>query len=109
MVEIGKRPILWNILKIYSSYGINDLIVCCGYNGYMMKEYFDNYFLHTSYVTFHMDINHMEIHKQNAEPWKVMLVDTCEATSRVGAWRVCANISPTPFASPMEPVWQMST
>ena len=76
MVEIGGKPILWHILKIYSHYGINEFIICCGYKGYLIKEYFANYFLHTSDVTFHMDSNHMEIHKQNTEPWKVTLVDT---------------------------------
>jgi len=80
MVEIGGKPILWHILKTYSHYGINEFIICCGYKGYMIKEYFANYFLHTSDVTFHMDCNHMEIHKQNAEPWKVTLVDTGENT-----------------------------
>lgn len=80
MVEIGGKPILWHILKTYSHYGINEFIICCGYKGYMIKEYFANYFLHTSDVTFHMDRNHMEIHKQNAEPWKVTLVDTGENT-----------------------------
>jgi len=80
MVEIGGKPILWHILKIYSSHGINDFIICCGYKGYIIKEYFANYFLHTSDVTFHMDRNHMEIHKQKAEPWKVTLIDTGEST-----------------------------
>ena len=80
MVEIGGKPILWHILKTYSHHGINEFIICCGYKGYMIKEYFANYFLHTSDVTFHMDRNHMEIHKQNAEPWKVTLVDTGENT-----------------------------
>ena len=80
MVEIGSKPILWHILKIYSSYGINDFIICCGYKGYLIKEYFANYFLHTSDVTFHMDCNKMEIHKQKAEPWRVTLVDTGETT-----------------------------
>jgi len=80
MVEIGGKPILWHILKTYSHYGINEFIIFCGYKGYMIKEYFANYFLHTSDVTFHMDSNHMEIHKQNAEPWKVTLVDTGEHT-----------------------------
>lgn len=80
MVEVGGKPILWHILKIYSSYGINDFIICCGYKGYIIKEYFANYFLHNSDVTFHMDTNQMEIHKQNAEPWKVTLIDTGETT-----------------------------
>ena len=78
MVEVGGKPILWHILKTYSHYGINEFIICCGYKGYMIKEYFANYFLHTSDVTFHMDLNHMEIHKRNTEPWKVTLVDTGE-------------------------------
>jgi glucose-1-phosphate cytidylyltransferase len=80
MVEVGGKPILWHILKTYSHHGINEFIICCGYKGYIIKEYFANYFLHTSDVTFHMDFNHMEIHKQNAEPWKVTLVDTGEST-----------------------------
>jgi glucose-1-phosphate cytidylyltransferase len=80
MIEIGGKPILWHILKTYSHYGINEFIICCGYKGYTIKEYFANYFLHTSDVTFHVDHNHMEIHKQNAEPWKVTLVDTGENT-----------------------------
>ena len=80
MVEVGGKPILWHILKTYSHYGINEFIICCGYKGYVIKEYFANYFLHTSDVTFHMDLNSMEIHKQNAEPWKVTLVDTGEST-----------------------------
>jgi len=80
MVEVGGKPMLWHILKTYNHYGINEFIICCGYKGYIIKEYFANYFLHTSDVTFHMDLNQMEIHKQNAEPWKVTLVDTGEAT-----------------------------
>ena len=80
MVEVGGKPILWHILKTYSHYGINEFVVCCGYKGYVIKEYFANYFLHTSDVTFHMDLNHMEIHRKSAEPWKVTLVDTGEAT-----------------------------
>jgi len=66
MVEIGGKPILWHIIKTYSHYGINEFIICCGYKGYMIKEYFANYFLHASDVTSHMDYNHMKIHKQNA-------------------------------------------
>jgi glucose-1-phosphate cytidylyltransferase len=85
MVEVGGRPILWHILKIYSSFGINDFVVCCGYKGYMIKEYFANYFLHTSDVTFHMDEgNRMEVHHQKTEPWKVTLVDTGELTQTGG-------------------------
>jgi glucose-1-phosphate cytidylyltransferase len=80
MIEIGGKPILWHILKLYSHYGINDFIICCGYKGYVIKEYFANYFLHMSDVTFHMKLNTMEVHHQKAEPWQVTLVDTGEAT-----------------------------
>ena len=80
MVEIGGRPILWHILKTYSYHSITDFVICCGYKGYIIKEYFANYFLHNSDVTFHMDNNRMEIHKQNAEPWKITLIDTGEFT-----------------------------
>ena len=83
MVEIGGKPILWHILKMYSSHGVNDFIICCGYKGYVIKEYFANYFLHMSDVTFDMASNQMEVHQQNAEPWKVTLVDTGE-DSRTG-------------------------
>ena len=76
MIEIGGKPILWHIMKIYSKHGINDFIVCCGYKGYIIKEYFANYFLHMSDVTFDMSSNQMTIHQQFAEPWKVTLVDT---------------------------------
>lgn len=76
MVEIGGKPILWHILKIYSHYGINDFIICCGYKGYVIKEYFANYFLHQSDVTFNMKENEMVVHQRRAEPWKVTLVDT---------------------------------
>ena len=76
MVEIGGRPILWHILKIYSHHGINDFIICCGYKGYLIKEYFANYFLHMSDVTFNMVENRMEVHQSVAEPWRVTLVDT---------------------------------
>lgn len=76
MVEIGGRPILWHIMKIYSSHGINDFVVCCGYKGYVIKEYFANYFLHMSDVTFDMQENQMQVHNQRAEPWRVTLVDT---------------------------------
>lgn len=84
MIEIGGKPILWHIMKIYSHYGINDFIVCCGYKGYVIKEYFANYFLHTSDVTFDMQKNTMEVHEQFAEPWKVTLVDTGEETMTGG-------------------------
>jgi len=76
MVEIGNKPILWHIMKIYSSHGINDFIICCGYKGYVIKEYFANYFLHMSDVTFHMQDNKMEVHQNKAEPWTVTLIDT---------------------------------
>ena len=76
MIEIGERPILWHIMKIYSHYGYNDFVICLGYKGYMIKEYFSNYFLHMSDVTFDMKNNSMEIHQRYAEPWKVTLVDT---------------------------------
>lgn len=80
MIEIGGKPILWHLMKIYSAYGINDFIVCAGYRGYVVKEYFANYFLHTSDVTFDMRDNAMEVHKKHAEPWKVTIVDTGEHT-----------------------------
>ncbi len=84
MVEIGGRPILWHILKIYSSHGINDFVICAGYKGYMIKEYFANYFLHMSDVTFDMSNNSMEVHQKNAEPWKVTIVDTGDDTMTGG-------------------------
>lgn len=76
MVEIGGKPILWHILKMYAHHGVNDFVICCGYKGYVIKEYFANYFLHTSDVTFDMRSNRMEVHHKRAEPWKVTLVDT---------------------------------
>jgi glucose-1-phosphate cytidylyltransferase len=76
MVEIGGKPILWHIMKSYSAHGINDFIICCGYKGYVIKEYFANYFLHMSDVTFDMQNNRMEVHQRKAEPWRVTLVDT---------------------------------
>jgi glucose-1-phosphate cytidylyltransferase len=76
MVEVGGRPILWHILKIYSQHGINDFIICCGYKGYLIKEYFANYFLHMSDVTFDMRENRMQVHQSVAEPWRITLVDT---------------------------------
>ncbi|PFG51205.1 glucose-1-phosphate cytidylyltransferase [Marinobacter sp. LV10R520-4] len=78
MVEIGGMPILWHIMKMYSSHGINDFVICCGYKGYVIKEYFANYFLHMSDVTFNMRDNGMEVHNKRAEPWNVTLVDTGE-------------------------------
>ncbi|MAJ45188.1 MAG: glucose-1-phosphate cytidylyltransferase [Candidatus Marinimicrobia bacterium] len=80
MVEIGNKPILWHIMKIYSSHGINDFIICCGYKGYVIKEYFKNYFIHMSDVTFSINDNSMHVHQNNAEPWTVTLVDTGEDT-----------------------------
>ncbi|HEV2700309.1 MAG TPA: glucose-1-phosphate cytidylyltransferase [Steroidobacteraceae bacterium] len=76
MVEIGGRPILWHILKMYSQHGVNDFVICCGYKGYVIKEYFANYFLHMSDVTFDMQANSVHVHQKRAEPWKVTLVDT---------------------------------
>src|SRR5215469_15522555 len=87
MVEIGGRPILWHILKIYSQHGINDFIICCGYKGYMIKEYFANYFLHMSDVTFDMQENRMEVHQSVAEPWRVTLVDTGDMAGTGGRLR----------------------
>lgn len=84
MIEVGGKPILWHIMKIYSHYGINDFIICCGYKGYVIKEYFANYFLHMSDVTFDMSGNSMEVHQRFAEPWKVTLVDTGEETMTGG-------------------------
>ena len=84
MVEIGGRPILWHIMKIYSAYGINDFIICCGYKGYVIKEYFANYFLHMSDVTFDMRFNQMNVHCGYAEPWRVTLVDTGDKTMTGG-------------------------
>lgn len=87
MVEIGGKPILWHIMKIYASHGVNDFIICCGYMGYVIKEYFYNYFLHTSDVTFHMRDNHMEVHEKRTEPWNVTLVDTGEHSMTGGRLR----------------------
>ena len=80
MIEIGGRPILWHIMKMYSAHGVNDFIICCGYKGYVVKEYFANYFLHMSDVTFDMANNRMEVHEQKAEPWRVTLVNTGDDT-----------------------------
>ncbi len=98
MVEIGGRPILWHILKIYSHFGIDDFIICCGYKGYVIKEYFANYFLHTSDVTFDMTTNAMTVHNSVAEPWKVTLVDTGDATGTGGRLRRIRS-----FLTPGEP------
>lgn len=84
MIEIGGKPILWHIMKIYSSHGINDFIICCGYKGYVIKEYFANYFLHMSDVTFDMASNKMDVHQGKAEPWRVTLIDTGDETMTGG-------------------------
>ena len=76
MIEIGGKPILWHIMKIYSSFGFNDFVICCGYKGYMIKEYFANYFLHQADITLDLQKNSMEVHQSKAEPWKITLVDT---------------------------------
>ena len=76
MIEIGHKPILWHIMKIYSSYGIDDFVICCGYRGYLIKEYFASYFLHRSDVTFDLRKNQMHVHQNHVEPWRVTLVDT---------------------------------
>ncbi len=84
MVEIGGKPILWHIMKIYSSHGINDFIICCGYKGYVIKEYFANYFLHMSDITLDIQSNNMKVHTKRAEPWKITLVDTGESSMTGG-------------------------
>jgi len=84
MVEVGGKPILWHIMKIYSSHGINEFIICCGYKGYVIKEYFANYFLHMSDVTFDMQSNEMTVHNKRAESWKVTLVDTGDSSMTGG-------------------------
>ena len=91
MVEIGGKPILWHILKTYSSQGINDFIICCGYKGYVIKEYFANYFLHMSDVTFDLANNSMEVHQRNVESWKVTLVDTGDSTMTGGRLKRVQN------------------
>jgi glucose-1-phosphate cytidylyltransferase len=91
MIEIGGKPILWHIMKIYSAHGVNDFIICCGYKGYMIKEYFANYFLHTSDVTFDMAKNEMKVHRRAAEPWRVTLVDTGENTMTGGRLKRVAD------------------
>lgn len=98
MVEIGDRPILWHILKIYSHYGLSEFIICCGYKGYVIKEYFANYFLHTSDVTFDLSENSMIVHSRTAEPWKVTLVDTGDSTHTGGRLaRVRSYLGEDPF------------
>jgi glucose-1-phosphate cytidylyltransferase len=91
MIEIGGKPILWHIMKIYSAHDVNDFIICCGYKGYVIKEYFANYFLHMSDVTFDMEHNTMKVHHRKAEPWRVTLVDTGEETLTGGRLRRVAD------------------
>mgnify|MGYP001152800359 CR=1 FL=1 len=91
MVEIGGKPILWHIMKMYSAHGINDFIICCGYKGYLIKEYFANYFLHSSDVTFNMRENTMEVHDKRAEDWNVTLVDTGDSSMTGGRLRRVAD------------------
>jgi glucose-1-phosphate cytidylyltransferase len=91
MIEIGGLPILWHIMKIYSSYGINEFVICLGYKGYLIKEYFANYFLHMSDVTFDMNTNRMEVHQQHVEPWRVTLVDTGQSTMTGGRLKRVAS------------------
>jgi glucose-1-phosphate cytidylyltransferase len=91
MIEIGGKPILWHIMKTYSAHGVNDFVICCGYKGYVIKEYFANYFLHMSDVTFDMEHNSMKVHQHKAEPWRVTLVDTGEETQTGGRLKRVAN------------------
>ena len=84
MVEVGGKPILWHIMKMYSTHGINDFIICCGYKGYVIKEYFANYFLHMSDVTFDLGSNQMEVHQKRAESWNVTLIDTGDSSMTGG-------------------------
>ena len=91
MIEIGGKPILWHIMKTYSAHSIHDFVICCGYKGYVIKEYFANYFLHMSDVTFDMKFNKMEVHQRNAEPWRVTLVDTGEETMTGGRLKRVAD------------------
>jgi glucose-1-phosphate cytidylyltransferase len=91
MIEIGGKPILWHILKLYSAHGVNDFVICCGYRGYVIKEYFANYFLHMSDVTFDMATNEMQVLQKNAEPWKVTLVDTGDDTLTGGRLKRVAS------------------
>jgi glucose-1-phosphate cytidylyltransferase len=91
MIEVGGRPILWHIMKIYSHHGVNDFVICCGYKGYVIKEYFTNYSLHMSDVTFDMRNNSMQVHQRNAEPWQVTLVDTGDETMTGGRLKRIAS------------------
>jgi len=95
MIEIGGKPVLWHIMKLYSAHGVNDFVVCCGYKGYVIKEYFANYFLHMSDVTFDLGGNSMHVHQQKAEPWRVTLIDTGEETLTGGRLkRVAQYLTP---------------
>jgi glucose-1-phosphate cytidylyltransferase len=98
MVEIGGKPILWHIMKIYSQHGVNDFVVCLGYKGYVIKEYFANYFIHTSDVTFHLAEDRVDVHRRHAEPWRVTLVDTGDGTMTGGRLKRVAS-----FLDPHEP------
>jgi glucose-1-phosphate cytidylyltransferase len=91
MIEIGGKPILWHVMKIYSSFGLTDFIICCGYKGYLIKEYFSNYFLHQSDVTIDISLNSIEVHQKKAEPWKVTLVDTGDVTQTGGRLKRIGN------------------
>ena len=91
MIEVGGKPILWHIMKIYSAHGVNDFVICCGYKGYLIKEYFANYFLHMSDVTIDMSKNSMEVHQRSAEPWRVTLIDTGEETMTGGRLKRVAS------------------
>ena len=98
MVEIGGKPVLWHILKTYSQYNINEFIICCGYKAYAIKEYFSNYFLHSSDITFDIANNNIEIHQRRSEPWKVTVVDTGENTQTGGRLkRISEYLKPGPF------------
>lgn len=98
MVKVGGKPILWHIMKIYSTHGIHDFVICCGYKGYMIKEYFANYFLHNSDVTFDMTRNDMQVHQHTTEPWRVTLVDTGDSTATGGRLkRVARYLDDEPF------------
>ena len=98
MIEVGGKPILWHVLKIYSAHGINDFIICAGYKGYVIKEYFANYFLHMSDVTFDMKNNRMEVHNQRSEPWRVTILDTGDDTMTGGRLkRVREFVEKAPF------------
>ena len=91
MIEIGGKPILWHIMKLYSAHGVHEFVICCGYKGYLIKEYFANYFMHMSDVTFDMEHNSMEVHQRKAEPWRVTLIDTGEETMTCGRLKRVAD------------------